>query len=250
MANKLSSRIPLCVDHSRSGRTECQECGIRSLLDTDPSLKTAPELARLLEPVEALYCGVDTVIFREGEHAESAFIVRRGLLKASQYLPDGSERIVRLYSKGDTFGIERFLDRPCEGTVAAVNRVELCRVPLRVLEELGTSSSHLYRHLFEHWYSHIQRADTWITQFSTGSIKARVARLVRFLAELEDDAPPGHVALLHGEEMAAILGVTQESVSRVLAELKRKGVLQLVPRNTTELYSYDTQALSLLAADH
>lgn len=232
------------------GRTECQECGVRSLLDADPSLKTAPELARLLEPVEALYCGVGTVIFREGEHAESAFIVRRGLLKASQYLPNGSERIVRLYTQGDAFGIERFLGQPCEGTVVAVNRAELCRVPIRVLEELSASSSHLYRHLFEHWYSHIRRADTWITQFSTGSIKARVARLLRFLAELEEDAPPGHVALLHGEEMAAILGVTQESVSRVLAELKRRGVLRIVRHNPTELYSYDTQALELLAAEH
>ena len=54
----------------------------------------------------------------------------------------------------------------------------------------------------------------------------RVARLLKYLAELEYDKPLDRVELLTVCEMAEILGVTQESVSRILATFKRRAILQ------------------------
>ena len=91
-------------------------------------------------------------------------------------------------------------------------------------------------------------ADAWITQFSTGSIKARVARLITFLSYLETETPPDFVELLTCEEMASVLGVTTESVSRTLADFKRQQILQRVG-NRGDVYRRNPQLLKELSKD-
>ena len=71
-------------------------------------------------------------------------------------------------------------------------------------------------------------ADTWITDFSTGAIRGRVARLIRFLVENDEASGPREVSLLTVDEMADVLGVTAESVSRVMADMKRRKILQSI----------------------
>lgn len=252
MPRKQGQRRALCLDESRGSRDECARCGMRYFLTGNEALKLVPRMDEVLQPIEPLECPSGTVVYREGEHAETAFTLRRGLVKAIRYLPDGSERIVRLHTAGDAFGIERLLGLPYEQTVISVNHAELCRIPVSVLRDVSERSPQLYKRLVEHWHEHVRRADTWITLFSTGSVRARLARLINYLAEFEPDAGRGQVELLQGEEMAAILGVTQESVSRVLADFKRKGMLRHAEDDPHEhvLYVYDSEALAAMASEH
>jgi CRP/FNR family transcriptional regulator len=59
---------------------------------------------------------------------------------------------------------------------------------------------------------------------------------VTFLSNIETETAPDQVELLKVEEMAAVLGVTPESVSRVLARFKRQRALQR--NNTHDVYHY------------
>ncbi|MDZ7662940.1 helix-turn-helix domain-containing protein [Thiohalophilus sp.] len=58
---------------------------------------------------------------------------------------------------------------------------------------------------------------------------------------------PDVVELLTTDEMADILGVTAESVSRVIAELKRESVLDPIKNNNESLFTCDLEALEKLA---
>ena len=49
--------------------------------------------------------------------------------------------------------------------------------------------------------------------------------------------------LLTTEEMSEILGVTPESVSRVVAEFKREGILQPIENNDESLFTFDRKKL-------
>ncbi len=64
----------------------------------------------------------------------------------------------------------------------------------------------------------------------SNSIAGRVAHLLLQLASeagtLENEQPEVHLPLSH-EDLAAVLGTSRESVTRVLNDLKRKGILDI-----------------------
>jgi CRP/FNR family transcriptional regulator len=193
--------------------------------------------------------GPKQILFREGEAADTVFALRRGLVKLVAYSPDGRMRIVRLHGSGALLGLGGLLN-PChEHTAVAVNGVEADCLALPCVARLRKDDPELYCRLQEIWYAHLRSADLWITDFSTGSIRARVARLVNFLATLQQDGSPGRVELLTCEEMAGILGVTVESVSRTLAEFKRSRLLRAVRPHSHKLYERDTRGLQRAAAE-
>jgi CRP/FNR family transcriptional regulator len=93
------------------------------------------------------------------------------------------------------------------------------------------------------WHGDLAQADRWIADFSTGGIKSRVARLLEYLAELKQGESRDRVELLTVNEMAEILGVTQESVSRILAAFKRSDILQKQADPQRQTYRLDTGRL-------
>ena len=188
-------------------------------------------------------------LYREGETPESVYAVTTGLVKLVSYLPDGRSRIVRLLGADSVVGFDGLVNDTHPHTAIAVNRVTGFRIPLAPLERLRTESAELHDALLTRLHQHLQYADTWITQFSTGPVKARVARLVEFLTTVEDNTGDDEVQLLTCEEMADILGVTPESVSRVLAEFKRNDILTPAD-GASDLYEKDRDGLQKVADDH
>jgi CRP/FNR family transcriptional regulator len=70
-----------------------------------------------------------------------------------------------------------------------------------------------------------------------------VARLVDFLSKFEYGEATNRVNLMTVHEMADMLGVTPESVSRILAEFKRNHTLHRVESCMQEKYTIDTLRL-------
>ena len=65
-----------------------------------------------------------TLIFLEGDNAESVFRVADGLVMLYKLLPDGRRQVVELLGKGDVFGFSRFPVRDCSAeTLMATNCV-------------------------------------------------------------------------------------------------------------------------------
>lgn len=188
------------------------------------------------------------IIFREGDPADTVLAIRQGLVKLVSYSPDGRARIIRLHARCAFLGLGGLIEPTYPHTAVAVDQVDAVCAPLRAVAQLKKDDLYLYCRLIECWYQHLKSADLWITDFSTGSIKARVARLVNFLAEIQKDAsPPTAVTLLTCEEMAAILGVTVESVSRVLAEFKRTRMLRAVKCKPAKRYETNVPELRRVA---
>ncbi|MDR2876902.1 MAG: Crp/Fnr family transcriptional regulator [Chromatiales bacterium] len=187
------------------------------------------------------------IIYREGEAADTVYAIRHGLVKLISYLPNGRGRIVRLYGKGIWVGLEGLLRRPYAHTAIAIDEVEVYRLPASTLRVMQRDDPSDYQHLMQKWHEHLVEADMWISDFSTGSVRSRVARLINFLSRIEEQLNSGEVKLLTCDEMAAILGVTPESVSRIIAEFKRGGVLRALDNASSELYRCDAIELERVA---
>ncbi|MGZ8219659.1 Crp/Fnr family transcriptional regulator [Methylomagnum sp.] len=206
-----------------------------------------PEWEAVLRSAKRRLYPARHTIFREGEVVDGVLVIRRGLVKLIAHSSDGRARIVRLQGQGAWLGLGGLFDPIHEHTAVAMGEVEADGVALGAIIRLRKDDPESYCRLLESWCAYFRRADLWITEFSTGPIRARVARLVDFLSALQHDAPSTEVELLTCEDMAGILGVTVESVSRTLAEFKRNKLLRAVPCHPAKLYEWDAVGLRVMA---
>jgi CRP-like cAMP-binding protein len=189
------------------------------------------------------------VLYHHGNDSSTVFFITAGLVKLVAYLPSGRARIVRLHRPGSILGLGGLLGFCHEHTGVAVTAVSVLRLPLCALQRLRSEDPASYIGLAERWHGYLQDADMWITQFSTGPIRGRVARLLALLASFEPATATGQLQLLSCDEMASILGVTIESVSRTLAQFKRQHILTCDDRKPTEFYDTDIPRLRSIAEE-
>lgn len=201
-----------------AGKADCLNCTIRSsvlfagLGESDFDTFHRPIDQSLLPP--------GTTIYSAGDPAQSLFTIRTGLVKLVQFLPDGTQRIVRLSRKTDLIGIESLVEAAYPHTAITLQSTELCRLPVDVVRKLSRSNAQLFQDLMARWHRALANADRWITEFSTGSARDRVVRLLLWLCEFGDGES---CDLFSREDLGAVLGLTTETASRTMAELKRKG---------------------------
>ncbi|MGB0723151.1 MAG: Crp/Fnr family transcriptional regulator [Gammaproteobacteria bacterium] len=204
------------------GHHKCENCAIR-----DGAL-----FARLIEEdFQRIHLPIEELAFRRGEvifHAASAvehvFTIRSGLVKLVQISANGNQRIVRLLRRGDLLGMERLSGAETEYDAIALNDVEVCKIPLAVVQALQAESPRLYEQLMQQWHRALSEAGKWLAELSTGPARCRVTRLLLLLDEYKEGE---RFFLPTREEMGAILGITTESTSKVTAEFKRAGWLEL-----------------------
>jgi len=190
------------------------------------------------------------VLYRQGTASDTVLFITGGLLKLVAHRCNGRARIVRLHRPGSVMGLSGLLKHDHAHTAVAVTRVSALRLPIGALDQLRTEDPTTYVTLVEHWFSYLKEADTWITHFSTGPIRARVARLVNYLAKFQTYTADAQVQLLTCEEMGFILGVTTESVSRTLADFKRRNILVNQDDNRAdELYATNVKQLHVIASE-
>lgn len=229
------------IEVAWSGHSDCRRCGIRELV-LFADLREE-DFVHIHMPISDLHYEKGSLIYPQGGESAAVFTIRGGVVKLVQYLPNGRHRIVRLLRQGDVAGLEALFGQPYEQTAIALQSVLTCRIPCEVVHRLNRETPRLLNPLMERWRRALHRADEWLTTLSTGSARARVARL--FLHLLDEGAHPT-CHLFSREDVGAILGLTTETSSRVIAELKRGEALTELKTN---LFRCDRERLEEISLD-
>ena len=230
----MTIKVPL--HDAWTGVADCKSCSLRdSVLFSGLEEK---DFEKIHEPISQVTLKPGEQLYRSGEKGSRLFTLRSGLIKLVRYLPDGTQRIVRLVQASDVIGLEALLDQPYEHEALIMQTSELCCLPVPVVRELSRENPKLHQELLNRWQSALSKADTWLTELSTGSARHRVARLVLCLAKEVD----GHqeCQLFPREDIGAMLGITTETASRTIAEFKRTGWLKEISNNH---YQVDSDSL-------
>lgn len=221
------------------GPSECAACGIRHLaLFCDLQEQ---DFVHLHQPIEDQEFSAGETLYGVGDPGQAVFTVRSGLIKLIQYLPNGDQRIVRLLRQGDATGLEALLGQDYKHAAVFLQPGMVCRIPCDVVHRLNATTPRLYRQLMIRWERSVTQADEWLTKLSTGTARNRVARLLLFLAAHREDRT---CRLFSREDLAAMLGLTTETVSRVIAEFRREG---LIDQQRPNLFGCDLEALADMA---
>ena len=221
------------------GHANCAQCSIRNSVLF--SGLTEKDFEQIHKPIDQFELKAGDKIYSAGEQAEYMYTIRSGLVKLVQYLSDGSQRIVRLLRTSDVVGLEAVLDPTYKHDAIVLHDVEICRYPTSAARELSVSNPKLHHELMSRWKLALDEADRWVTEFSTGASKQRVARLLLMLSkgEISNTSP-----LFSREDMGAMLGITTETASRTIAEFKRN---HLLVKTTPTEYQFDVERLEAIS---
>lgn len=223
------------------GTARCRSCAIRDLVLFGDLQEADFNLVHI--PIDELKFAAGATLYNSGEDGVSLFTIRSGMVKLVQFLPDGTQRIVRLLRQGAVAGLEVLVGKPYEHTAVALQEVEVCRLPREVVSRLSRETPRLHGRLMDRWYQSLHQADAWLTELSTGSARLRLARL--FLKLAADR--PGEPVLLSGrEDLGAMLGIGMETASRTVAEFKRSG---LVTERAPNVFDCNLDALDAVVRD-
>jgi CRP/FNR family transcriptional regulator len=224
--NESTHKRIYCTDATWVGRSDCARCGIRDLMLFSGLPETA--FTSDLEPIDHFLFPAGTPLYQEGQDEGVIFTIRKGLIKLMALTEKGEQRIVRLAGAKSAIGLE-LLDagNTYRHTAIAVGDADVCRIPVNTIDLLNARFPTLCDQIRQRLQDQLDRADEWIVNLATGPAKQRIANLLLFMLKHstgQNDVFP----MLGGNDMAAIIGASPETVSRNIADLKRQGVLEKV----------------------
>jgi CRP/FNR family transcriptional regulator len=212
------------------GVADCRNCAVRGSV-LFANLRES-DFDRIHQPIEQFILPPGSSLYRAGDKAEFLFTIRKGSVKLVQYLPDGGQRIVRLLRATDLTGLEALVEESYRHDAVILQETEVCRLPIQVVKNVAEENPKLYQDLLARWHRALSEADAWITELSTGSAKQRVARL---LLRVMNSNGNNRSRLFSREDMGAMLAITTETASRVIADFKRQGLIRGVHEDQCEV---------------
>ncbi len=232
MGNVAVEQGCLRVTPLSSGR--CTVCGVREAA-----------FCAVLSPSELqqLHAISSHKIFEQGELiVEEDATVRQvanvlgGTIKLFKLLPDGRQQITGFLFAGDFLG--PMLSGEYATFAEAVGRVELCVFDQDRLRERMDAWPHLERRLFEDATATLDRALDWMLLLGRKTAGERVASFFVMLADRvgPKDEPQALIEVpMSRSDIADYLGLTMETVSRQISQLKRTGLVRAPSQHMLEL---------------
>lgn len=210
---------PNCTNIEWHGRAKCAVCEVRNFVLF--SGLSAPELDSILQPIDNLHAPQHAVLYEQGAAAPYVYTIRSGLIKLKVDLPNGGQRIVRLLRPGDVAGLETLVGARYHHAAIALQDADVCRIPRDVVMKLDQTRPSVHQALLQRWQRSVDQADHFIVALSTGPAEARMARLLITLGCSGEHAE----TMPSREDMGALLGITTETASRIMAGFKRRGLV-------------------------
>jgi CRP/FNR family transcriptional regulator len=168
-------------------------------------------------------------LIHAGDPARLCANIQRGLMKISHTNPAGHEVIVGLLWPGDFVGTP-FLDGGvATHDVVALSAVSLCVFPQSLIERTMADHPAMERQLLSRTLAELGQVRSALSRLARATALARVAGFIAETAARTADATPVRTVELplSRGEMADLLGLTIETVSRQMTRLKSAGVIGL-----------------------
>lgn len=184
------------------------------------------------------------IVFYEGNIPYGLYCVTSGKIKVYKMDAEGHQQIVRLAGPGDILGYRCLLaDEPYSATAETLEEAEICfldkKTFVHILETHPMTASHVLRSLAKD----LGHAESQMVGLVHKNIRERLAELfLIFQKKYGEKVSNGtHLKIsLTREELAELIGTTQESVIRLITEFKQDGLISVDGRNITLL---DTKKL-------
>ncbi|MEE6294685.1 Crp/Fnr family transcriptional regulator [Georgenia wangjunii] len=211
------------------------------------------ELVDIDERMVSLSWAEDDAIYTAGQPAEHLYVLAAGRAKASRPTPGGHDVVVDLLAPGDLFGGLQALGQPVyPETVRAMSTTCALRIDTRAFRDVLTEHPQVALRVLDDTSALLAQARTGLTQQSTATVAQRVATTLLRLAEKFGQERTGGGTLIQlpltRADLAGMTGSTSESVSRVMSQLRKAGIIDS-GRRWTSIVDHDRLAATVATDD-
>jgi CRP-like cAMP-binding protein len=176
----------------------------------------------------------DSVVFFENEEGDFFFMILEGRIKVTILGDDGREVILSLLGAGDFFGEMALLDNePRSATAIAVEDTELLSLHRNDFQNVLSDNRSITVGLIKVLTARLRRANHQISTLALLDVYGRVARVIVDMAREEGRRlKDGRIAFRRAthQEIANRIGTTRETVTRMLKDLERQGLIHVEGR--------------------
>lgn len=185
-------------------------------------------------------------VFRSGDDFVALYAIRSGSCKVTLTTAEGREQVSGYHMTGDIMGFDGIASGCHVGQAIALETTEVCKIPFGRLEELCRRFVPLQHNLHQLLSREVAREQNLLLMVGGVRAEARVAAFLLSLSERYRQrgySSCEFVLRMTRAEIGSYLGLTLETVSRVLSHFRAQGLIR-VEKKAVRLF--DVAALRAL----
>ena len=234
---RSSNRADAC---SHNSSVSCANCRLSELCLPIALNKTEiHQLDEIVQRNRPLHKGEH--LYRQNDPFRSVYAVRSGSFKSYMLGADGHSRVTSFYMPGEIIGMDGIASKAYANSVAALEHASVCEIPFTLLEKLSHELPSLQHHFFAIMGNEIAKDQQIHNLLSSYTAEARIASFLLSLSSRHARvslAPDKFLIHMTRGDIGEYLGLTLETVSRVLSGLQKKGVIT-VRNKEIEILKFD-----------
>jgi CRP/FNR family transcriptional regulator len=169
-------------------------------------------------------------LYRQHDGFKSIFAVRSGSFKSYVLSSSGAGRVTGFYLPGEIIGMDGIADRTHANSAIALEHASICEIPFNQLESLSLKLPVLQHNFFSIMGAEITKDQKVHTILSSYSAEQRIASFLLGIssryARVGLSPTRFHLPMTRGD-IGEYLGLTVETVSRLLTVLQKRDLIEV-----------------------
>jgi len=187
------------------------------------------------------------LLIAQGEEFQSVFAIKTGSVKTYRTSCDGNEQITGFYFPGDLIGLNALDSGVCPDSIKVLETTTVCKVAFEQLDVLSATLPKLRRQILKTMSKEICNEQHMLQLLANKSADERIATFLlrlssrfkaRGFSDLRFRLP------MSRNEIGNYLGLTVETVSRVITRMQKSGLIQVENKEIEILQLKELQALA------
>ncbi|WP_457618074.1 Crp/Fnr family transcriptional regulator [Lutibacter sp.] len=209
---------------------DCSHCIIKSF--NAIKTLTKEELQKFSEHKTSLMIKKGENLMTEGNAINGLYCIRDGKCKLTKLNTNGKEQIIKFIKGGDILGQRSILsDEPVGLNCTALEDMRVCFIPKGDILETIKENPQFSLNLMKNISHQLNEANTLVSQMAQKPVKDRLAETLLNLEEIFGQDNEGCIdVILTREEIANTIGTATESAIRLLSNLKKDGIIDLISK--------------------
>lgn len=207
---------------------KCEQCIVRQFSSLKALGKV--ELLKMAECKTSYTIKKGEPIFEEGEITNGIYCIKEGICKLSKLSSNGKDQIVKLVKPGDLLGQRSMIsEEPANLSAVALEDMEVCFIPKSEIMQFFNNNNDFSMNVMKTVCGDLKDADQHMVNMAQKNVKERLAGTLIYLEETFGTESDGTLRIqLSREELSGMIGTATESCIRLLSELNKSDIIELV----------------------
>lgn len=215
----------------------CQDCSISQLCIpftlNESELHLLDQIIDRKKPIQK-----SQLLFQAGDPLRALYAIRSGTIKSYTITEQGDEQITAFHLAGDMVGFDA-INHMCHPSFAqALETSMVCEIPFEILDELSGKMPKLRQQIMRLMSSEIKGDQDMILLLSKKNAEERLAAFIHNLSSRFSQrgfsAKEFRLTMTRGD-IGNYLGLTVETISRLLGRFQKSGMLNVKGKYITIL---------------